>query len=121
MDFATTARGGVYAASIHSNITGRGADLIIVDDPLGIADATNLEKIKKVNDIFDREVVSRLDDHTTGQILIIMHRLGDTDLFGHVLEQGLRPHRASVDRAAHEDVQTWLPQMEAPKGRTPSA
>jgi predicted phage terminase large subunit-like protein len=88
MDFATTARGGVYAASIHSNITGRGADLIIVDDPLGIADATNLEKIKKVNDIFDREVVSRLDDHTTGQILIIMHRLGDTDLCGHVLEQG---------------------------------
>jgi predicted phage terminase large subunit-like protein len=88
MDFATTARGGVYAASIHGNITGRGADLIIVDDPLGIAEAANLDKIKKVNDIFDREVASRLDNHMTGKIVIIMHRRDEADLSGHLLEQG---------------------------------
>jgi predicted phage terminase large subunit-like protein len=41
MNFATTAGGGLFAASIHSNVTGFGADLIIVDDPLGVGDAAN--------------------------------------------------------------------------------
>jgi hypothetical protein len=33
MDFATTAGGALYAVSFGGSITGRGADLIIVDDP----------------------------------------------------------------------------------------
>jgi predicted phage terminase large subunit-like protein len=88
MDFATDAGGGVYAASIHGNFTGRGADLIIVDDPLGIADAANLEKIERVNAIFDNAVLSRLNNPRTGKIVIIMHRLHEDDLSGHVWKQG---------------------------------
>jgi predicted phage terminase large subunit-like protein len=72
MDFATDVGGGLYAASIHGNITGRGADLIIVDDPLDIADA----------------IVSRLNNARTGKIVIIMHRLHEDDLSGHVWKQG---------------------------------
>jgi predicted phage terminase large subunit-like protein len=88
MDFATDAGGGLYAASIHGNFTGRGADLIIVDDPLGIADAANLEKIERVNAIFDNAVLSRLNKPRTGRIIIIMHRLHEDDLSGHVWKQG---------------------------------
>jgi hypothetical protein len=87
-NFTTTARGALYATSIFGNFTGRGADLIIVDDPLNIADAADLDKIDRVNDIFDNVVVSRLNNQATGVILIIMHRLHDQDLCGHVHGQG---------------------------------
>lgn len=88
MDFATTARGGLLAASIYSNVTGFGANLVIVDDPVGIRDAANLEKLKKVNEVFDDEVLSRLNNQKTGQAMIVMHRLHENDLCGHVLQQG---------------------------------
>ena len=39
MDFGTTAGGQLYAASFSGGITGRGADLIIIDDPHDIKDA----------------------------------------------------------------------------------
>jgi predicted phage terminase large subunit-like protein len=61
--------------------------LIIVDDPLDIADAANLDKIYRVNELFDEVVVSRLNNPRTGKILIIMHRLHEHDLSGHVFEQ----------------------------------
>ena len=88
MDFATTAGGGLFAASIHSNVTGFGGDLVIVDDPVGIRDAANLEKLKKVNENFQNEVLSRLDNQRTGRVLIIMQRLHENDLCGYVLQQG---------------------------------
>ena len=88
MDFATTAGGGLFAASIHSNVTGFGGDLVIVDDPVGIRDAANLEKLKKVNENFEDEVLSRLDNQRTGRALIIMHRLHENDLCGYVWQQG---------------------------------
>jgi predicted phage terminase large subunit-like protein len=88
MDFATDAGGGLYAASIHGNFTGRGADLVIVDDPLSVSDATNLEKIQRINEIFDDAVLSRLNNPRTGKVVIIMHRLHEDDLSGHVWKQG---------------------------------
>jgi predicted phage terminase large subunit-like protein len=88
MDFATTAGGGLFAASIQSNVTGFGGDFVIVDDPVGIGDAANLEKLKKINQKFQNEVLSRLDNHRTGRVLIIGHRLHDNDLCGHLWQQG---------------------------------
>jgi predicted phage terminase large subunit-like protein len=88
MDFATTAGGGLFAASIHSNVTGFGGDLVIVDDPVGIGDAANLDKLNKVNENFQNEVLSRLDNQRTGRVLIIMQRLHEDDLCGYVLQQG---------------------------------
>ena len=88
MDFATTAGGGVFAAPVWGSITGRGADVIIVDDPLQIEDAGDLDKICEVNDYFTTVVESRLDDPARGRVMIIAHRLHEEDLSGHVLSQG---------------------------------
>ena len=46
--FSTTAGGEVFAASIHGNFTGYGADIIIVDDPHQIPHAGDPEKLVKV-------------------------------------------------------------------------
>jgi hypothetical protein len=87
LDFATTAGGGVFAAPIGGSITGRGADVIIIDDPLQIEDASDLQQIAGVNDYFTTVVESRLDDPSQGRVMIIAHRLHEYDLSGHVLAQ----------------------------------
>jgi predicted phage terminase large subunit-like protein len=93
-DFATTAGGGVYAVSAEGSITGRGATIIIFDDPLNIDDSSNLDQIEKVNERFDTVIMSRLDNPKTGRVVISAHRLHQNDLAGHVLESGGWDHIA---------------------------
>jgi predicted phage terminase large subunit-like protein len=85
-DFATTEGGGVYAAPIGGQLTGYGADYIIIDDPLEIKDANNLERIDFVNKRFDNVIRSRLNLPSKGTIVIVAHRLNENDLSGHVLD-----------------------------------
>jgi predicted phage terminase large subunit-like protein len=87
-DFATTAGGGVYAVSIGGQLTGYGADYIIIDDPLEIKDAENIARIEFVNDRFDNVIRSRLNRPSRGAIVIVAHRLHEDDLCGHVLADG---------------------------------
>jgi predicted phage terminase large subunit-like protein len=68
-------------------LTGRGADLIIIDDPLKPDEALSETQRNAVNDWFDHTLYSRLNDKRTGCIIIIMQRLHEDDLVGHVLEQ----------------------------------
>ena len=87
-DFATTQGGEVFATSVGGVLAGRGADLIIVDDPLDIKDAGNIRQIETVNQRFDGGIISRFDDSRAGRVIIIAHRLNSDDLSAHVLAQG---------------------------------
>lgn len=87
-DFATEQGGSLFAASINGSITGRGADLLIVDDPMGIPDANNLELMEQINNRFDTVLMSRLNNAKTGSVLVIAHRLHPNDLSGHLRQQG---------------------------------
>lgn len=87
-DFATTDKGGRMATSVGGVLTGRGADYIIIDDPLKPDDALSEIRRNGVNDWFDNTLLSRLNDKTNGCIILIMQRLHQDDLVGHVLEQG---------------------------------
>src|ERR1700733_5691380 len=87
-DFATTKGGGVFATSVGGALAGRGADLIIFDDPLDLKDAGNTKLIELVNQRFDSLIMSRLNDPKTGRVVIIAHRLNDNDLSAHVGKQG---------------------------------
>src|SRR5258705_4460151 len=85
-DFLTTARGCRKATSIGGVLTGRGADFIIIDDPLQPDKALSDVRRKAANDWYDNTVVSRLNHKLTGSIILIMQRLHENDLVGHVLE-----------------------------------
>lgn len=87
-DFATTEGGGVYAVPIGGQLTGYGADFIIIDDPLEIKDAENIARIEFVNDRFDQVIRNRLNHPSRGAIVIVAHRLHENDLCGHVLADG---------------------------------
>ena len=93
-DFATTAGGGVYAVSVEGSIIGRGATIIIFDDPLNMDDAGNLDQIENVNQRFHTAIMSRLNNPRTGRVVIIAHRLHQSDLSGNVLQSGCWQHIA---------------------------
>jgi predicted phage terminase large subunit-like protein len=86
-DFTTTEQGTRLATSVGGVLTGRGADLILIDDPLKPDDALSEPRRRAVNEWYDNTLLSRLNDKATGCIIIIMQRLHQDDLVGHVLEQ----------------------------------
>ena len=84
-EFATTANGFRLATSVGGVLTGRGADLIVIDDPLKAEEAYSDTLRKTVNEWFDTALFSRLNDKEKGAIVIVMQRLHEDDLSGHVL------------------------------------
>jgi hypothetical protein len=86
-DFATTAGGTRMATSVGGVLTGRGADVIIIDDPQKPDEALSEAGRRAVNDWYDNTLLSRLNNKSTGCIIIVMQRLHQDDLVGHVLSQ----------------------------------
>jgi predicted phage terminase large subunit-like protein len=75
------------ATSVGGVLTGRGADLILVDDPLKPTDALSKLQRSSVNDWYDNTLLTRLNDKAKGCVIIIMQRLHQDDLVGHLCER----------------------------------
>jgi predicted phage terminase large subunit-like protein len=88
-EFMTTRQGFRLSTSIGGVLTGRGADFIIIDDPLKPDEALSDTQRKAVNDWFDGTLYSRLNNKRDGCIILIMQRLHEDDLVGHV--RGMEP------------------------------
>jgi predicted phage terminase large subunit-like protein len=86
-DFMTTRQGFRMATSVGGVLTGRGGELIILDDPLKPEDALSETKRSGANDWYDNTLISRLNSKDNGVIIIVMQRLHQDDLVGHV-QQG---------------------------------
>src|SRR5712671_7179943 len=86
-EFITTRQGYRLATSIGGVLTGRGADLILIDDPLKPEEALSEARRSATNDWYANTLYSRLNDKRRGGIVIIMQRLHEDDLVGHVLGQ----------------------------------
>jgi phage terminase large subunit-like protein len=80
-----TRRGGRLATSTGGTLTGRGGDLIIIDDPLKPTDALSDSRRDAANQWLLNTVMSRLDDKRAGAIVIVMQRIHMDDLTGFVL------------------------------------
>ena len=77
-EFATTAQGCRLATSVGGVLTGRGADIIVIDDPLKPEEALSQTRREAANEWFDHTLYSRLNDKLTGAIVLIMHRLHES-------------------------------------------
>jgi predicted phage terminase large subunit-like protein len=86
-EFITTRHGYRLATSIGGVLTGRGADIIMIDDPLKPEEALSKVQRQACNQWFVHTLYSRLNDKRSGAIVIIMQRLHEDDLVGHVLAQ----------------------------------
>jgi predicted phage terminase large subunit-like protein len=105
-EFMTTRQGFRLSTSVGGVLTGRGADFIIVDDPLKPDEALSDTQRKAVNDWFDHTLYSRLNDKRKGCIILIMQRLHEDDLVGHVL--GLEPWKVIRFPAIAEENETHV-------------
>ena len=87
-DFATTRGGGRYSTTVGGALTGRGGDIIIIDDPHKPEDALSDVKRQRVIDWFGSTLLSRLNDPAKSAIVVIQQRVHEGDLVGHLLAQG---------------------------------
>ena len=77
--------GGRFAVAVGGTFTGRGADIIIIDDPLKAADAQSESARRSLNEWYATTLTSRLNDKRTGAIILVMQRLHEDDLAGRLL------------------------------------
>jgi predicted phage terminase large subunit-like protein len=84
----TTERGYRLATSVGGTLTGRGGDIIIIDDPIKPQDAQSQSVREKTIQWYENTLLSRLDNKVHGAIVVVMQRLHQDDLSGHLLERG---------------------------------
>lgn len=87
-EFSNDHRGHMISTSMGGTATGKGGDVLIVDDPHDTTIAASEQKRDTSITTFDQKFTSRLDNKKTGAIIIVMQRLHELDLTGHVLKQG---------------------------------
>ena len=84
--FENDMRGERVSISVGSSTTGEGGDIILVDDPLNSLDRNSEAVIESTLDWWDSAMSTRLNDPQSGGIVVVMQRLHERDLTGHILE-----------------------------------
>ena len=108
-ELVTTTGGSRFATSVGGTLTGRGADLIVIDDPLKAEDAMSEPARRRVIEWYGGSLVSRLNDKEKGPIVVVMQRLHEDDLAGHLIEQG-GWHHLDLPAIAVEDSEIQIGQ-----------
>lgn len=72
--------------------TGEGGDIIVADDPHNVLDAESDPVRQEVLVWWDETMSTRINDPLTGHKIIVMQRVHESDLSGHVLEKGGYEH-----------------------------
>lgn len=76
------------ATSVSGGGTGARADFVVTDDPLKISDADSKAMREGVNSWWDQVMVGRGVDPRTSRFVVVMQRLHEDDLTGHLNKQG---------------------------------
>jgi len=83
--FENNKTGMRIATSVDGALTGEGGDIIVIDDPHKVREAESTTVREGVLDWWDQAMQTRLNDPKTGAFIIIMQRVHDNDLTGHIL------------------------------------
>ena len=85
-DFATVSGGEAYAVGVGGTPIGRGANLIVIDDPFRSRDDAESERVRQsVRDWYSSSIYTRLEDD--GAIILMHQRWHDDDLVGWLLKE----------------------------------
>lgn len=87
MEWQTSAGGYRLATSIDGSVLGRGADIIILDDPNKGQEIYSKVARERVRNAWDHTISTRLNHPRQSAIICVMQRLHADDLAGHLLEQ----------------------------------
>lgn len=86
--FENSAGGYRIGFGMTSGITGDGGDTIIIDDPHDRDSAQSELERERALETFDQSVMTRLNNPNDSAIVVIMQRLHEDDLSGHLLAEG---------------------------------
>lgn len=86
--FTTDKGGSRFITSVESGVTGRGGDIIVVDDPNDASEVSSEAAIKTAKDWWDGKLSTRLNNPKTGCFIVVQQRIGEDDITGHILESG---------------------------------
>jgi predicted phage terminase large subunit-like protein len=104
--------GGMITAGVGGPITGRGADLLIIDDPIKNAEEAQSETYRaKAWDWYESTAYTRLEPG--GRIVLIQTRWHNDDLAGRILRESAEPWTTAIWPAIAE--------ADDPLGRAPGA
>ncbi len=87
LEFATTLGGNRLTTSTGGTLTGRGGNLIVIDDSMKPQDACSESAREGNQQWYGNTLLTRLDNKTKDAIVVVMQRLHVDDLVGHLLEQ----------------------------------
>lgn len=87
MRFENSRTGYRIATSVGGSATGEGGDVVVVDDPHKTQEAESETIREGVLQWWDETMSTRLNDPKTGAKVIVMQRVHEQDLTGHVLEK----------------------------------
>ena len=85
--FENDAGGYRLATSVEGKLTGEGGDIIVVDDAHNVRQAESEAVRESTLQWWDEAMSTRLNDPKTGVFIIIMQRVHENDLIGHVLRK----------------------------------
>jgi predicted phage terminase large subunit-like protein len=104
-EVVTTQNGFRLANSVDGALTGRGGDIIIIDDPIAALAALSQKSREHVRDWYFNTLLSRLDDKQNGAIVLVMQRLHEDDLAGVLLRGSDEWTVLSLPAIAEQDEQ----------------
>ena len=88
MRYENSVGGYRIATSVGGAVTGEGGDVIIVDDPINVTESESALTREAATDWWDKSMSTRLNQPTEGAVVVIMQRLHESDLTGHLLDRG---------------------------------
>lgn len=80
------------ATSVDGSATGEGGDRVVADDPHNVTERESEAVRSATLEWWDQTMSTRLNDPKTGARIIVMQRVHEKDLSGHVIEQGGYEH-----------------------------
>jgi hypothetical protein len=88
LEAMTSTRGFRLATSVGGTLTGRGGNLIVIDDPMKPQDAQSQSARENTVQWYANTLLTRLDNKARDSIVVVMQRLHLDDLVGYLLDQG---------------------------------
>ena len=85
--FRNTQMGERLALTMKGKVTGFRGDAVVVDDPHLIKPIQNVEELDAACEWYDKVLTTRLNDQKTGAKVLIMQRVHESDLSGHIIEK----------------------------------
>ena len=102
--YANTKLGSRRATSVGGTVTGAGCDVLIGDDVINPKKAMSIRERTNCIDWWTRTMYNRLNNPEVGLRVIVMQRLHEEDLTGHILAKKMNYKHICIPAEVTEDL-----------------